>query len=162
MEGQKIELLRKAANAVIDHLRPGDRVGILTFNQAFQWTAPIQIAADKPSLKQVVAGIYPNGGTKIPEALKEGCDKMLPVDAAFRHIVLLTDGISDERDSEQTAKDAADRKVTISTIGLGTDVNRAFLEKIAARGAGQSYFLNDPDALEQTMLDDVQEFTGAR
>ena len=68
MEGQKIELLRKAANAVIDNLLPRDQVGILTFNQLFQWTAPIQSATDKASLKQLIAAIYPDGGTKIPEA----------------------------------------------------------------------------------------------
>jgi hypothetical protein len=39
MEGQKIELLRAAAIAVIDRLRPQDQVGILTFDRSFQWTA---------------------------------------------------------------------------------------------------------------------------
>ena len=34
--------------------------------------------------------------------------------------------------------------VTISTVGLGQDVNRAFLEKVARPAQGKSYFLNDP------------------
>src|ERR1035441_5732187 len=50
--------------------------------------------------------------------------------------------------------------VTISTVGLGQDVNRAFLEKVAASAEGKSYFLNDPSGLEQILLRDVEEHTG--
>src|SRR5213075_882454 len=51
--------------------------------------------------------------------------------------------------------------VTISTVGLGQDVNRAFLEKVALNAEGKSYFLNDPSGLEQILLRDVQEHTGS-
>src|ERR1017187_7557943 len=50
--------------------------------------------------------------------------------------------------------------VTISTVGLGQDVNRAFLEKVATAAEGKSYFLNDPSGLEQVLLRDVEEHTG--
>src|SRR5213075_2116050 len=50
--------------------------------------------------------------------------------------------------------------VTISTVGLGQDVNRAFLEKVALNAEGKSYFLNDPSGLEQILLRDVEEHTG--
>jgi hypothetical protein len=50
--------------------------------------------------------------------------------------------------------------VTISTVGLGQDVNRAFLEKVASSADGKSYFLNDPSGLEQILLRDVEEHTG--
>ena len=76
--------------------------------------------------------------------------------------MLLTDGISQEGDTQQIAKDAADHKITISTIGLGADVRRPYLEKIAADAGGESYFLNDPADLEQIMVQDVKEHTGAR
>jgi Ca-activated chloride channel family protein len=58
------------------------------------------------------------------------------------------------------SREAANNKVTISTVGLGQDVNRAYLEKIAQFAKGKSYFLNDPTGLEQILLKDVQEHTG--
>ena len=58
------------------------------------------------------------------------------------------------------AKDAVANHVTISTVGLGQDVNRAFLEKVAQLAQGKSYFLNDPSGLEQIVLRDVKEHTG--
>ena len=75
--------------------------------------------------------------------------------------MLLTDGISEEGDSMSLSREAAQNKVTISTVGLGQDVNRAYLEKIAAFAKGKSYFLNDPSGLEQILLKDVMEHTGS-
>ncbi len=43
---------------------------------------------------------------------------------------------------------------------MGQDVNRAFLEKVASSAEGKSYFLNEPEGLEQILLRDVQEHTG--
>ena len=46
-------------------------------------------------------------------------------------IVLLTDGISEEGDSISLAREAGAQRVTTSTVGLGQDVNRGYLEKVA-------------------------------
>ncbi|MBC7927856.1 MAG: hypothetical protein H7039_19595 [Bryobacteraceae bacterium] len=59
------------------------------------------------------------------------------------------------------AKDAVTKKVTISTVGLGQDVNRAYLEKVAVTAKGRAYFLTDPSGLEQILLKDVMEHTGS-
>jgi hypothetical protein len=58
------------------------------------------------------------------------------------------------------SKEAAVQRITISTVGLGQDVNRAFLERVAANSKGRSYFLTDPSGLEQILLRDVMEHTG--
>src|SRR5665811_514891 len=79
----------------------------------------------------------------------------------YKHIVLLTDGISEEGDSMTLTREAVANHVTISTVGLGQDVNRAFLEKVAEAALGKSYFLNDPSGLEQILLHDVEEHTGS-
>src|SRR5581483_7369957 len=71
-----------------------------------------------------------------------------------------TDGISEEGDIMQLAHEAVNNHITISTVGLGQDVNRAFLEKVATSAQGKSYFLNDPSGLEQILLRDVEEHTG--
>lgn len=161
MEGKKMELARSAAIGVLENLRPIDMVGVLIFDNSFQWTVPIRRAQDRQLLKRLVAGIAADGGTQIAPALAEAYQKILQVNAVYKHIVLLTDGISEEGDSIQLSRDAAERSVTISTVGLGQDVNRAYLEKIASYSRGKSYFLNDPSGLEQILLRDVMEHTGS-
>ena len=59
------------------------------------------------------------------------------------------------------AKEALQHQVTISTVGLGQDVNRSYLEKVAVTAGGRSYFLNEPQGLEQILLKDVQEYSGS-
>lgn len=160
MEGKKIELARLAAIGVVDNLRPDDQVGVLMFDNSFQWAVPIRKADDKPLIKRLIAGITPDGGTQIAPALNESYRRILPIQATYRHIVLLTDGISEEGDSLALSREAVNNRVTISTVGLGQDVNRAYLEKVATYANGKSYFLNEPSGLEQILLRDVKEHTG--
>ncbi|HEY7334635.1 MAG TPA: VWA domain-containing protein [Bryobacteraceae bacterium] len=161
MEGRKIELARAAASGVVENLRPIDMVGVLIFDNSFEWAVTIRKAVDRAAIKRMIAGIRPDGGTQIAPALSEAFQRVLPLPATYKHIVLLTDGISEEGDSFDLARTANTRKVTISTVGLGQDVNRSYLEKIAQFAGGKSYFLNDPAGLEQILLHDVLEHTGS-
>ena len=160
MEGRKIELARLAAIGVVENLRPIDSVGVLIFDNSFQWAVPIRRADDRAAIKKLISGITPDGGTQIAPALTEAYQRILPQNAVYKHIVLLTDGISEEGDSMTLTREALANHVTISTVGLGQDVNRAFLEKVASSAQGKSYFLNDPQGLEQILLRDVEEHTG--
>ncbi len=161
MEGRKIELARLSAIGVVDHLRPLDTIGVLIFDNSYQWAVPIRHAVDKSLITRLISGITPDGGTQIAPALNEAYRKVLPSKATYKHIVLLTDGISEEGDSIELAKEAANHEVTISTVGLGQDVNRTYLEKVAATSGGRSYFLNEPQGLEQILLKDVQDYSGS-
>lgn len=160
MEGRKMELARLAAIGVVENLRPIDSVGVLIFDNSFQWAVPIRKADDRAAIKRLISGITPDGGTQIAPALSEAYQRIAPQQAIYKHIVLLTDGISEEGDSMALTREAVANKVTISTVGLGQDVNRAFLEKVAVSALGKSYFLNDPSGLEQILLRDVEEHTG--
>ncbi len=161
MEGRKMELARLAAIGVVDNLRPIDMVGVLIFDNSFQWAVPMRRAEDRTLIKRLISGITPDGGTQIAPALNEAFKRILPSNATYKHIVLLTDGISEEGDSMELSREALTKRVTISTVGLGQDVNRAYLEKIAQFAGGKSYFLSEPAGLEQILLRDVMEHTGS-
>lgn len=160
MEGRKIELARMAAIGVVENLRPIDLIGVLIFDNSFHWIVPIRKADDRNLLKRLIAGVMADGGTQIAPALEEAYRRILPVRAVLKHIVLLTDGISEEGNSLALAQEAAANRVTISTVGLGQDVNRAYLEKVALLARGKAYFMADPSGLEQILIRDVMEHTG--
>jgi Ca-activated chloride channel family protein len=161
MTGRKIELARQSAIGVIENLRPYDLAGVLVLDNSFQWAVPLRKADDPAAITRLIGGIVADGGTNIAPALREAFRQVRRVDAVYKHIVLLTDGISEEGDSMALAKQASVNQVTISTIGLGEDVNRAYLEKIAGLAKGKSYLLSDYQSLEQLMVRDVEEHTGA-
>ena len=161
MEGKKMELARQSAIGVVENLRPIDVVGVLVFDNSFQWTVPLRKNDDPEAIKQLISSIIADGGTQIAPALNEGFRQIQPARAAYRHMLLLTDGISEEGDSIALAREAAKAKVTISTIGLGQDVNRAYLERVARTAEGEPHFLLDISALTQLVLRDVMEHTGS-
>ena len=161
MEGRKIELARLSAIGVVEHLKPIDTIGVLIFDNSYQWAVPMRKAEDKALIRRLIVGIVPDGGTQIAPALTEAYRKVSTSTATYKHVVLMTDGISEEGDSLELARQAADHQVTISTVGLGQDVNRTYLERVADVSGGKSYFLNDPQGLEQILLKDVQDYSGS-
>ncbi len=161
MEGPKIELAKAAATGTVANLRPMDQVGVLTFDNSFAWVVPLRKADDRNLINSRISGIFANGGTQIAPALTEAYQRILPIEAPYRHILLLTDGISEEGNSYELARTALSRRVSISTIGLGADVHREYLEKIAELAGGKAYFLREPSGLEQIVLRDVMEHTGS-
>ena len=159
MQGHKIEVARLGAIGIIESLKPTDLLGVIIFDNAFRWLFPIGKVQDKEQLERLISGIEPSGGTQIPPALAEAYHQIAPVQAQYKHIVLLTDGVSEEGDSYGTARKAAAGNISISTIGLGRYINQPFLENLAAYSNGKSYFLEDPSGLQEVLLRDVQEHT---
>ncbi len=146
---------RVDVDQIIERLLPEDQVGILTLHRQPDWTVPLQKAGDKAALKALVAGIRADGGGLTAAALAEAYSQITASGVAHRHIVLVTDGSSEARDSLQIANDARAHGVTISAIGLMPRANMAFLQELSilsTRAPG-------PDALS-VMIGDVQTFLG--
>ena len=161
MEGKKMQLARQSALGVVENLRSIDSVGVLAFDNSFEWNVALRRNEFPAATKKLISGIIADGGTQIAPALHEAYRMIKMQQAVYKHILLLTDGISEEGDSIALAKEAALNEVTISTIGLGQDVNRSYLERVATSAEGKSYFLIDISALEQIVLKDVMEHTGS-
>ena len=161
MEGKKMQLARQSAIGVVNNLRRIDRVGVLVFDNSFQWAVPLRPNREPEVIKQLISGIIADGGTQIAPALHEAYRGIRETESVYKHILLLTDGISEEGDSITLARESARQKITISTVGLGQDVNRAYLERVAETAEGRSYFLIDVLGLEQIVLRDVMEHTGS-
>lgn len=67
-------------------------------------------------------------------------------------IVMLTDGESDETNPDtisQLVKTAQEKNIVILTVGLGRDVDRNWLNRIADGTGGRYYSASDADALEE-------------
>ena len=112
-------------------------------------------------IKRLISGITPDGGTQIAPGARRGVSTRSCRCARFTNTSCCSRTAFPKKATAcRSRREALANKVTISTVGLGQDVNRAFLEKVASFAQGKSYFLNDPSGLEQILLRDVQEHTG--
>jgi hypothetical protein len=122
---------------------------------------PIQKFQNRRIFLREVSKLTADGGTEIPPALSAAYHAALTSKAKYRHLVLVTDGISEEGESVSLAKEASRQGIAISTVGLGPAVNRSFLEAVAGASGGRSYFSASPVDLKRITLRDVRDYTGS-
>ena len=96
-----------------------------------------------------IGAISSDGSTNIYPALAKATDDLLRVNAKFKHIILLTDGQSVPGEYERTIRRAVAGKITLSTVGVGSDADKFLLEKLASEGSGRHYFCDDPNSIPQ-------------
>lgn len=152
----RLAMAKEAAIRATDILGPDDLVGILMFDNQYEWVVPFQQINDGAELLEIqqrIARIPAGGGTRILQALEIALPALIEQEAAVaRHAVLLTDGKSFDGQSgldeyDQIVDQAAAENITLSTIAIGTGADIALLEHLAQRGKGRYHFAEFPDEL---------------
>ncbi|MEZ4606888.1 MAG: VWA domain-containing protein [Deinococcales bacterium] len=70
-------------------------------------------------------------------------EQMRMSSASTRHIVVLTDGLSQPGDFDSLAERIADEGITVSTVAIGKGIDTALLQKIARRAGGAFHATDD-------------------
>ena len=159
MSGPKIEMARDAARASVRTLRSIDMVGVISFDETFNWVIPLGPAGALESKVNLINQITANGGTKIYQAVQSAYDAIADVKATHKHIILLTDGVSTpgtQEDFPQLEREALAKHVTISTIGVGDYINRELLDELARKTKGKSHFVDNPATIPQIINAEVK------
>jgi Ca-activated chloride channel homolog len=159
MSGPKIEMAREAARASIKTLRPIDKIGVISFDETFNWVIPMGPAGDLEDKSNLIAQITANGGTKIYQAVQSAFETIVTEQATHKHIILLTDGVSTpgtQEDFPRLERDALAKQVTISTIGVGDYINRELLEELARKTRGKVHFVENPESIPQIINAEVR------
>lgn len=120
-----VALIRAAANSFIEALRPGDRVGVVAFNQAKTISTPIatvevltQLTSDRESLRSAIENLGASQGTPYYDGLEKVADSIFrtpPKDdvRGRRAVVALTDGVDSSSNS-----DFATAKMKLARAGI--------------------------------------------
>ncbi len=161
MDGLKIAMAREAGRASLITLRPTDKVGVIAFDSSFRWVVPLGPASDIARITALIGSISADGGTSIYPALAAGFQSIRQENAARKHIILLTDGWSTPGEFARLSQDAAQERITISTVGVGREVNRALLENLAREARGKSYFVENPEMIPQIVSGEVRELSAS-
>lgn len=154
-----VEPLTYAKSAVLDFLTAfEDTAAVIPFsNMGADLSTLID---DRDTLRMVIEGLQPNGGTAFYDAIEIGIRSLMR-DSTSRSgevwaIVALTDGVDNASvlslDSCLTLATAA--RIPVYTIGLG-GADRLVLETVADVTGGRSYFTNDPAQLT-TIYQEIQ------
>jgi Ca-activated chloride channel homolog len=141
--GTKLDIVKEAVIAAVDILNPYYTVGLLAFDADFEWTVPITQAGNRAEIIDRLSRLRSGGGTDLFNALKEGYSRLLNTPAAVKHLIALSDGLTDVGDFEGLTKAIAQDGISVSTVAVGEDANRQLMRQIAGWGGGRSYYTDD-------------------
>jgi Ca-activated chloride channel homolog len=110
-----VALIRSAANSFIEALRPGDRVGVVAFNQSQTFGDPMaavevltQLTSDREQLRLAIENLGASQGTPYYDGLEKVADSIFHDPArdeirGRRAVVALTDGVDSSSNSDFVA-----------------------------------------------------------
>lgn len=155
----KFAMALDAGRLAVDSLREGDNVGVLVFDNSFEWAVPIERISspgDKERIKDTISEIQIGNATAIYPALVEAAHALAQVDAPTRHLVLLTDGM-EQGGSDYTTllSQLRDDNINLSTIGVGQDADRILLTRLAREGRGRYYFTEKPENIPKIVFKEI-------
>jgi uncharacterized membrane protein len=149
MAGPKLEMAKEAAKAAAELLGPKDQLGVICFDEAFHWVSELQSAGNKSRIVGEISGIQVGGGTSMYPPMEEAFQALSNAVAKLKHMIVLTDGISNPGDFEGLAQSMANARITCTTVGVGDGAANDLLETIARIGQGRHFVALDPASLPQ-------------
>ena len=137
----RMSVAEDAALAVSDYLDEDDLIGILAFDREPRAVVPLMRVAEATEMEESVRALDAGGDTAIAPAIDLAFTWLENSDAVDRkHVLLLSDGRSDEEDVQRLVERVEGSSVSLSVVGIGREIDRAFLRSLADRGGGQAYF----------------------
>jgi Ca-activated chloride channel family protein len=156
MQGIKMDVVKATTIQIMRKLKPKDIFSVVTFSDRAEQVIPSGNMMDLGKMEARIQMLQPSGGTEIFSGLSMGYHEiMLNVQKAqVNHIILLTDGhtYGDEEKCLDLARQASEKKVGISGLGIGSDWNDTFLDALASGTGGSSMYVSRPKDIQNILL----------
>ena len=150
------QVIRGAAEAVIDQLTPRDSVGV-TNGMMGTVVVPLGPLTDKASIKKKIESINLGDPPTYKPDLNAADLELVKTTASLKHIIMLGDG--DANDGYQSAVEAIHgHGITVSTVAVGSDPGGAgVMQAIAGWGHGKFYQSTTIQDVPQIFLKETNE-----
>ncbi|MDP9265318.1 MAG: VWA domain-containing protein [Chloroflexota bacterium] len=166
MEGQKIDLAKKAVQMAVALLRPTDRFAIVAYDDRIEVVvgSTAATAEAKRQAGRALEKIDARGSTNLGEGWLRGCEQVAAQqdERYISRVLLLTDGLANQgivepEELRHHARALRSRGVRTTTIGLGEDFNEELLRSMSLAGGGNFYFVESAGQIADTMMSELQE-----
>ncbi len=157
MEGDKLEAARGALLRLVDHLGPGDHIGLVTFSAEARVVHPLVevTQARRRTIRARIRALEVESSTNLAAGLVAAADLVAGADlpAGVRpRVIVLTDGQPTEGVAMTGATIAAlvaSRLPTlaVSAFGYGDDCDHELLGELAEARGGSFAYIRNPDVV---------------
>ena len=157
MTGLPLEMAKAAAKATVGVLSPDDLVEVIAFDTVPTRYVKMQPARNRSRIAGEIAKIQAGGGTEIYPALDAAYQDMTVTQARKKHVILLTDGRAPTGLIRETVIAMAAESVSVTTVGLGNDVDEPLLKMIADTAGGRYHAVQDPSNLPRIFTKETED-----
>ena len=143
------EIANQAAALAVKTLAKGDLISVVVFNTETTVLVPLGPNTDPKTTTEKILSISPGGGTVMGPGLQEAWDQLKGVKAAVKHVIVMSDGrsMASEVLPGLAQRMKAEDGITVSTIGVGDDVDGQTMSAIASNTGGRYYQVSNPNLL---------------
>ncbi len=165
---RKIDLVKDALRAAVEQLRPADRFSLAAFASEATTLIPNTSGSQKRRLLEAIErldNIRLGDETYIGRGMKLGFEELRRDKSSERadRLLVLTDGFTlDEDDCRAWGAHARQKRIPISTMGLGGEFNEELMIPIADQTGGEAYLLENPDEITAAFARELQRAQAVR
>lgn len=155
----KIQMAQRAMRQTLGFVaKHRDELGIVDFDIAPHTLVALRRVGpgDRDRIARRIDALRADGGTDIFLGLEQGLEQILRSDSRNRHMILMTDGISQPHSYTRLLRAIARRHISVSTVGLGTDLDVPLLKAIAKATDGNFYQTSDARQLPRIFVKETR------
>jgi Ca-activated chloride channel family protein len=160
----RLDRVRDAATAAVAKLKPTDRLALVAFGNGAEVVLPPTPAGETERIAETLRKIdmfnVDQAGTTMDEGIARAREVLTGPDEAGRllQVIVLTDGeTTGENECRELARQAPEKKVRLTVMGIGTEWNSALLKDLARASGGLWYYI-DAEQADESMRVFLAEF----
>jgi uncharacterized membrane protein/Mg-chelatase subunit ChlD len=157
----KVEIAKDAIARSAALLNSSDQVGVVGFDDSSHVLEPLQAMSNLGSsgLQQDLQPIIADGGTNLAAGLQGGIDQLKNSTAGLKHIILISDGWTQQGSFTDMLAEMKADNITLTTIGAG-DGPGDILKTLAEQGGGRYYTATNIYNLPDVLLKETVQLAG--
>jgi Mg-chelatase subunit ChlD len=152
MSGEKINMSKAAAIAALKVLGERDHIGVVAFDSEAHWLAPMQKVGSGARVAARISQLGSGGGTDMMPGMREGYQALARVEAAVKHMIVLTDGQTAGDGYQALAAQMKARGITTTCVAVGADSALGLMQTIAQAGGGKFYRVDQPKTIPRIFM----------
>jgi Ca-activated chloride channel homolog len=150
----KMTFARDAAMIVVDKMQTSDVLAVVEYDDLINVLWPAARVDAKDLIKRRIAELEPRGSTNLCGGLMKGAEEAMRFrdGSDINRVILMSDGLANEGVTDpaeiyRLVREAKQRGITVSTMGLGLDYNEDLMQGIAEHGGGNYYYIEHPNQM---------------